>query len=247
MTDKDAALTRFGTELIEGAPMNAEPGTPMNDLLTSIDRLTKPVRRAFTQHEVEFAGMVLPERIVTITDQSLLEQLAAAVGSSMEQGKGSGRLARERTPVDISALMLLEEIDERVRSWMLDAGIRASSRAELSSLLRRWFIAWKVKRVEDAAILEHNRVIDRWVTQIQDMLEPPVKQELTSRCPRCQKMWVTVGKGEDAESVRALWAVWRENPDDSYGTCRGCGHIWLGVGNMRLLRIAIDDLEAVDA
>jgi hypothetical protein len=217
--------------------------TLIAELHEAVDALTKPVRHAYTQHEVEYAGRVLSERIVRREDAPLLEQLSAAIGSNLGAAGSSGKLARERTPLDISALTMLEEIDERVWAWMLDAGIRPSRRAATGEMLRRWFVAWKVKRKEDAAITAHIQVLNRWAAGIRDLLDPPVKQELTSPCPRCGKMWVTLGKGEETESVRALWAVWRDNPDESYGTCRACGHVWLGVGNMRLLRIAIDDAE----
>jgi len=44
--------------------------------------------------------------------------------------------------------------------------------------------------------------------------------------------------------VRVLVAVERENINESYAMCRACEKVWLGVLNMRWLRIAIDDAEA---
>ena len=93
----------------------------------------------------------------------------------------------------------------------------------------------------------HTAILHRWAVSINDLLSPPTKQELTAPCPLCGQMWATVGKGEETESVRALWAVWRENGDQSFGMCRACDHIWQGISSMRQLRISIDEQEAEQA
>lgn len=217
---------------------------PIADLLTAVEALTKPVHTAFMQHEVEGTDRnARTEGIVKRTDPSLLEQLRAAITSDIGGGAGSAKAARERTSLDVAAFSLYEEIDGRVRAWLLDVGVRPSGKAELGSILVRWFILWKQKRLEDATVHAHQLVLERWASSIRDLLDPPVKQEITSPCPSCGAMWATVGRGEETESVRALWAVWREDPDESYGLCRSCDKVWRGVGMMRTLRIAIDDAE----
>ncbi len=225
--------------------MTPERDNPIVELRQSVDALTKDIHHAFTQHEVEFAGKRVIDQIIKREDPNLSEQLRRAIGSNLGGIGGAGRLARERTPVDVAAFTLYEDIDGRVRAWLEDAGVRPSPSADPASILRRWYVLWKQKPKEDAAIVAHIQILNRWATSIRDLLDPPVKQELTQRCPQCSQMWATVGKGEESESVRALWAVWREDPDESYATCRACAHIWLGVGNMRLLRIALDDAEVV--
>ena len=217
---------------------------PIADLLTAVEALTKPIRSAFMQHEVTGTDRnARAEGIVKREDASLLEQLRQAITSDLGGGAGSARPARERTSLDVAAFSLYEDIDGRVRAWLLDVGVRPSSKAELGSILTRWYILWKQKHVEDSAIRAHQLILERWASSIRDLLDPPVKQEITSPCPSCGAMWATVGKGEETESVRALWAVWRENAEESYGLCRSCDKVWRGVGNMRLLRIAMDDAE----
>lgn len=217
----------------------------LHDLLASIDELTKPTPVPLMQKaNLEYG---IAERIVKRTDPSLLDQLRAAIGSSLGGTSGAGQLARERTPIDMGAFTLYDEIDQRVRAWMLDAGIRPSNKATPGDVLRRWYILWSQKQVADSAARNHQQIIDRWVTSIRDILDPPTRQELTQACPKCDRRWVLVGHGEEAQSRSALWAVWRDDPNLSYATCVGCDSTWLGVGNMRLLRIQLDDKEKVDA
>jgi len=217
---------------------------PITDLLTAKEALTKPVRTAVMQHAVTADGKnAREEGIRKRTDPSLLEQLRRAITSDLGGAGGSARPARERTSLDVAAFGMYEDIDGRVRSWLADVGERPG-KAEVGSLLDHWYVLWTAKAVEDAAVHAHTKILERWAVAITDLLDPPVKQEITQPCPDCGQMWATVGRGEETESVRALWAVWRENADDSYGMCRACDKVWRGVGQMRLLRIAMDDAEA---
>ena len=215
------------------------------ELLEAINRLTQPNPVPLMQKEIAELGIAA--RMFKRTDPSLLDQLRAAITSDIG-GTGAGaQLARERTPLDVIAFSLYEQIDGHIRAWMLDAGIRPSNKANPSDILRRWFILYGQKQVEDADVHRHILVVERWVTAIEDILDPPTRQELTQACPKCDRRWVTVGEGEETQSRAALWAVWRADPDLSYATCVGCDSTWLGVGNMRLLRIQLDDKEKVDA
>jgi hypothetical protein len=217
---------------------------PINELLEAVDALTKPVKNAVMQHAVESDGKnARPEGIRARQDAHLLEQLRQAITSNIGGIGGAGKAARERTPLDVAAFQLYEAIDGRARAWLLDCGVRPSSAADAAEVIRRWYVLWKVKPKEDAAITAHTAILARWATQIRDLLDPPTKQELTVHCPVCGNMWATIGTGEETESVRALWAFWRENPDDSYALCRSCDKVWAGVGMMRRLRIQIDDVE----
>lgn len=217
----------------------------LSELLEAINRLTKPNPVPLMQKEIAELGIAA--RMFKRTDPSLLDQLKAAIGSNIGEKGAAGRLANERTPLDIAAFSLYDQIDGRIRAWMLDAGIRPSTKANPGDILRRWYILYMQKQVEETDIHRHALVVERWVSAIEDILDPPTRQELTQACPKCERRWVTVGEGEETQSRSALWAVWREDPDLSYATCVGCDTTWLGVGNMRLLRIQLDDKEKVNA
>jgi len=98
-------------------------------------------------------------------------------------------------------------------------------------------------------------ILEGWAQQIRDKLDPPAQIEITSPCPVCGVEWINIGlkradgsdDPDDVERVHVLAAVERENMDDSYAMCKSCNRVWRGVGQMRALRIAIDDREAANA
>jgi len=201
------------------------------ELLDLINELTQPIRVDVWQ------GMTKHVR----TDPPLLDQLKAAVSGDLGGGSGASKPARERTPLDITAFTMLEQIDGQVRSWMKEAGEPWAG--ELRPLLRTWYVVFtRYDRGEDTS-RRHFLILARWVAGIRDLIDPPTRYEVTSPCPNCGQVWVTRGNGQDAESVRALWVSWRSLPEDSDATCQGCGKTWRGVSQIRSLRIAIDDAE----
>jgi len=219
---------------------------PINDLRDAMDALTKPIRSAIWQDELDNQGQHIGQKLTKQVDQSLLYQLRHAISGDLGSHGGGSKAAHERTPFDVAAFTMYEDIDGRVRAWAADAGM-APQHTRVEDVLRSWFPIWTVKAIPDQLVDRHTAILTRWAVGINDLLDPPTKQELTAPCPLCGQMWATVGKGEEAESVRALWAVWRDNKDDSYGMCRACDHMWRGISAMRQLRISIDDQEAEQA
>lgn len=219
---------------------------PINDLRDAMDALTKPIRTAIWQDELDNRGQYVGQKLVVHKDNSLLHQLRNAISNNLGGGSNGGKAAHERTPFDVAAFTMYEDIDDRVKSWADDAGMTRSG-LPVEDVLRAWFPVWTVKVIPDLLVDRHTAILVRWAVGINDLLDPPTKQELTAPCPLCGQMWATVGKGEETESVRALWAVWRENGDESYGMCRACDHMWRGISAMRQLRISIDDQEAEQA
>ena len=216
---------------------------PINDLRDAIDALTKPIRSAIWQDEIDSHGTHTGQKLTRHVDQSLLYQLRNAISNNLGGGSAGGKAAHERTPFDVAAFTMYEDIDGRVKSWALDAGMTRSG-SPVEDVLRAWFPVWTVKVIPDELVDRHTAILTRWAVSINDLVDPPTKQELTAPCPLCGQMWATVGKGEETESVRALWAVWRENGDQSFEMCRACDHIWQGVSSMRRLRISIDEQKA---
>ncbi len=70
-------------------------------LLDAVDALTLPVAAA------EWVGDDSNPTLYRRTDPALLEQLQAAVASSLGGTSGAGKSSRERTPIDVGALTLL--------------------------------------------------------------------------------------------------------------------------------------------
>lgn len=200
-------------------------------LLDIVNELSEPIR-------VEFW---IGTHKHTRTDPALLEQLRIAVAGDIGGRGGASKPARERTPIDVGALTLLEEIDGRVRAWLVESGVE--HRGDLKVALRRWYGVWTRYPRELSDESRVFAILQGWVGRIRDLVDPPTRQELTARCPECGQMWATRGNGADMESVRALWAVWRVPAEDSEAKCEACGKSWRGVTSMRRLRIALDESD----
>jgi hypothetical protein len=224
--------------------MNSE----LAELLVAVDALTKP------QVVAQWQGEEGARKIFKRTDEPLLVQLRTAIHNNIG-GSGGGKQARERTPLDVGAFALFERIDGRVRSWMSELGGKVGKDLQAEAILRSWFVMWSSGQHEPAEVLRYASVVEGWAQQIRDKLDPPPQIEITSPCPVCGVEWVNIGlklpdgsdDPDDVERVRVLAAVERENMDDSYAMCKSCNRVWRGVGQMRSLRIAIDDREAASA
>lgn len=249
-----------------------------NDLLAAVDRLTKPEKTAhwvsshvhsWERCECQEEGCDLwlckwcdetstspasvddpEEGLMRRVDAPLLDRLRMAVVSSVG-GTGGGKQARERTPMDVGAFTLYEDIDGRVRSWLDSMGERHPGLSAVEAL-RRWYVLWIAQPRTDDTKASYASTLDGWAGQIRDKLDSPKRIEITAPCPSCGEEWVNIGlkleNGEDdpddVERVRALAAVERETIDESYAMCAACKSVWMGVGRMRSLRIAIDDAES---
>lgn len=202
---------------------------PIHALRDAMDELTLPVLPWHKDGEV-----------VKDSAQPLLEHLRLAVTNSLGAGGGAGKLAHERTPMDVSAFTLYESIDGRIRAWCLDAKITA--REGLADSLRAWFVVWSQKTREDLDVKRHTTVIETWVESITDLLEPPWRQEITKPCPACGQMWAMTGDKESQESTRAVWALWRPDAEKSYAICYACERVWKGVPQMKALNTWQDEI-----
>ena len=254
---------------------------PETDLLAAVDAITKPVilvRWQETGHDHEWEPVLTgltptgeyvcrwcdtitttpthspPEKVVRRRmEEPLLDQLQAAVASSLG-GDGFGKSARERVPIDTSALMLYEMIDGRVRSWLDELGARPGKTVTVTQALRTWYVMWSAGHHDDHLEDRYRSVIVSWEQQIMDKLQPPKRIEITAPCTVCGKEWMNVGlklsngadDPEDLEMVRVLNAVERSTLEESYAVCRACSTVWLGVGRMRELRASLDDRDATN-
>ena len=218
--------------------------TELSELLEAVDALTKP------QLVAQWQGEKGAQTIFKRTDEPLLARLRDAIRNNIG-GNGGGKQARERTPIDPGAFQLHEDIDGRIQSWMVDIGGKVGKDLLPEDVLRSWFPMWSAVVREPYEMTRYTRIIEGWVSQINDKLDPPNQIEITSGCPVCGAEWINTGTKlangsddpNDVERVRVLIAVEHENMDDSYAMCRACRRMWPGLGQMRTLRILLDDAE----
>lgn len=218
--------------------------SPAELLLDALDKLTKP------QTVANWRG----DDIVRRTDPPLLDWLRDAIANSMG-GSGGGKQARERTPMDVGAFTLYEDIDGRVRSWVNDLGGKPGKDLTPTQILRSWYVLWNVGNPSERMVAAYAHILEGWVQAVNDILDPPKRIEITAPCPVCGQEWINVGlkladgsdDPNDLERVHVLIAVERESIHESFAMCRACDRVWTGTGEMRLLRIAIDDAEAAKA
>lgn len=223
--------------------------TEDNDLLAAVDALSKPQHVAEWQEAVPEKG--IERKIKRRTNPPLLDWLATAVANNIG-GDGGGRPGRERTPIDIGALTLYEEIDGRIRSWLDELGARPGRDVTATQALRTWYALWIGRTRLDGLDDTYRDILRRWESRIEDILDPPKRIEITAPCPACGTEWRNIGlkladgsdDPNDAERVRVLSAVERATLQDSFAVCVACERVWAGVTGMRALRIAIDDAEA---
>ena len=219
--------------------------SPAEKLLDALDKLTK------AQTVANWQG----EELIRRTDPPLLDWLRELIVSSMGGAGGSGKSARERTPIDVGAFSLYENIEGRVRAWVVDLGGRPGKDLTPAQVLRSWYVLWNAGNPSESLIRSYLSILEGWVQAIEDVLDPPKRIEITAPCPVCGQEWINVGlkladgsdDPNDMERVHVLIAVERESIHESFAMCRACDRVWTGTGEMRRLRIAIDDVEAAKA
>jgi hypothetical protein len=190
-------------------------------------------------------------------ENPLLLKLRNAVGSNIGGNGGDGKPARERVPIDVSAADLYTDITENIREWYgRETDYAEHGRPLPEVTLRQWYLRfvnrWRAGEITEDTMWSQIRILESWVRQVRDKLDPPNRIEITAPCPMCGTEWVNIAPKidgaqdpKDAEMVRVLNAVEAARIDDAYALCRACGTVWKGVSRMRALRIAIDDAETL--
>jgi len=154
--------------------------------------------------------------------------------------------------MDFGAFALYEDIDGRIRSWMAELGAKPGKHVTPAQMLRTWYTLWNAQIHTDSLTNSYASILEGWADAIKDKLDPPKRIELMAPCPACGAEFVNVGlkladgsdDPDDVERVRVLNAVEREKIEDSFAMCAACNRVWLGVPQMRQLRIWLDDAEA---
>ncbi|MCW2289117.1 hypothetical protein EDF60_2861 [Leucobacter luti] len=162
---------------------------------------------------------------------ALLVQLREAIASSTGMGSGGG--SGDGGLMNLAALTLWDNIDGVARGWQ--QAFWAGHRGELAQVIRRLPKLIQAARVhneiDDTLRGRLDALFDTWVTQIEDLFDPPRVQELTAPCPACgerthQKV-TTDERGAVIETIRmAAVIIPVKSGRALVAECRSCGMQW---------------------
>lgn len=214
--------------------------TLIDEILDNVNKLTQGYRLSVEQ--VFDDG----SKTVEVEHPSLISQLRRAVSSSMAKTANSVP-ASERNILDADAIDKLDQIDKTARG-LFQSVSSAKPFPTPEQNLRQWFIGYanliRAGKVSHENIKTRAASIHLLVRMIDDKLNPPTSIEITSPCPRCERLWV---RSDDASFSRAITVQSRVavygSLDNATATCRGCGATWIHGQGMRQLRWEIDEAE----
>jgi hypothetical protein len=210
------------------------------DIRHNVDRLTKgyevTVEQVFDDQSAT----------VRVKHDSLLKQLREAVSSSMAHSANKVS-ASERNILDADAMDKLEQVENIARK-LYSSVTAAKPFPTAEQNLRQWFIGFsnlhRSGKVSREVLDQKSSRLRSVVAMIDDKLNPPESIEITSPCPRCEKLWV---KTDELSWARAITVQSRvavySSLDNATATCRGCGATWIHGQGMRQLRWEIDEAE----
>jgi len=210
------------------------------EILSDVDKLTTgyevTVEQVFDDHS----------ETVRVRHDSLLDQLRSAVSSSVAHTANKVS-ASERNILDADAMDKLEQVENMARKLYLTVtSARPFPTAEQN--LRQWYLGFanlfRAGKVSHDVLKQRASKIRSMVLMIDDKLNPPTSIEITSPCPRCNRLWV---KSDELSWSRAIVVQSRVavygSLDNATATCRGCGASWIHGQGMRQLRYEIDEHE----
>lgn len=201
----------------------------------------RDVEQAFDEHaEARRALKKLTEKVPVgwsrgreVTYGPLLEELRLARYPNLGRTKGGSGAS---DPIDMKAVTLYEHIDGVVRSRLND--LRQHSTGELIPLTKQLFEAFKAEdaggRLEDGERLF--ALFTQWVSQIEDLFDPPKEYELTADCPECATGHVADADGGLKWSVRVRVKIGRA----LVAECHACQKMWVGQADLTDLAESMD-------
>lgn len=194
----------------------------MTDLLTAVRSLTQP-----THHKVIVDNPGGPEatRVVTVTDESLLDQIDNAIRSSMGGTTSGGSDPRTRSILNIGAFNVAQSITNEVHDWARSAG-SVIDKGSLGHTLEAWYVAF-IGGIEDGDTKA--KKLRGWAAQIVATLAPPKEMDFAQNCPACgSDCWYS--QAEQASFPRPLIVYYQPADSgvvmDAKGMCRACKKVW---------------------
>lgn len=212
-------------------------------LREDIDRLTLPYKQTIVQ-EVGESEIAVEKREILF--KPLFTQLQDAIGSSQSVAARGGGDMSTRSVLDASALMLMADIEDDLRSlWnLVFAPVRRARPVENIRSVRQLMIQINRlvmdDRLDEEELWKIKHIVHAWVTQIDAKFDPPVLIEVTRPCPHCQESFVY---DEFNDRILALVVEWRKSFESSSAECRACGYTWLGQTELRQMRWELDQMD----
>lgn len=204
------------------------------NLLENVNRLTQPYTDRVSQDQDGHHTTVL------VRQPALVDQLSNAVYSTQNAASRGGGLASQRSVLDASALML----QDAIRNSLASIWSRYSHKPipkDLKQAIRQFHLMFRTitvdRKLNPKTVWSVVRTTDRWVSQIEMKLDPPVTLEVTRPCPHCRAKYVY---NESNEQVAAVVITWHKAFDKSIAACRACDQSWVGESELRQLRWEID-------
>ena len=213
----------------------------MQAIFSNVESLTNPNKVTL---EVEDKKGRISRNVVEVA--CLIEQLEDAVQSTHASGYNRGAiLANTRNVLDLSALVLLGQINEELEDLRKSMGDFRPRRPELSDAIRQFYTHLNLA-VEHDPTISLARVLKlttSWVNAINLKFDPPVVLDITRPCPKCAAEFVF---DDYDDRHRAVVIGWRKTFDKSRAECRACGQTWVGESELRHLRWDIDRKDDED-
>jgi len=194
----------------------------MTELLEATRALTHPTHRKVILDNPDGPQ---PTRVVTVTDESLLNQIDNAIRSSMGGNTPGGSDPRTRSILNIGAFNVAQSITVTVHDWARAAG-SAINKGSLSDTLEAWYVAF-IGGIDDG----HGKAMTMrgWANQIEATLNPPKEMDFAQNCPACgSDCWYS--PAEKASYPRPLIVYYQPADSgvvmDAKGLCRACKRVW---------------------
>lgn len=179
----------------------------------------------------------------TRREKALLEQLKAAVAGGTSRGSGGSAAKNARSPLNVGAADLLNDILWNGRQEYNWAIRRLGGEARKDAYSAAAFLAgWvstldaldRMGALEPTELPRAKARLDNVAGAIRDLLDPPFRFDLTTPCPTCKG-------SRTADNALALVVTERIPADNSQVDCRLCKASWKGVHEARLLSIAVNE------
>ena len=213
-------------------------------VLKAVDDLTLPVRFKHLQERRKDGRPVMQERhpvidVVKVELPPLLQQLEAAVTSSMGGPAGKGGLASERSPLDADALFHAVQIRSVIADWCRIVAVRPAHDATRD--LRAWYAATLSRGLTQAQEADHVSRMRSWIAFIRFKLEPAREMDLPWSCPICgaDTYW-DAGKEYRRPLIVRYLPQGADMVNRARALCRACERVW----GVRELAYLIEHPEA---
>lgn len=225
-----------------------------NPLLDAVDELTLPDRRREKQDvletfEIDDDGVMVErqrkvdEKVVTITQDALLDQLVKVIHSDIGSTSRGASLAFERSILDGEALFKFISISTATGDWCRMAGI--TSTRNPTKDLRAWYVSTLSKPLTQTKERFHIDEMISWANYIRSKLDRPREWDFPQPCPLCAatEWW---DEGDDRNKPgRTRPLVVRYKPmgpdtiDRAKALCRACERVW----SVRALAYELEQAE----